>query len=127
MEAALHLMASTASSYGVFLSGNSTEEDIARKLRQMKDWSHPSITDVARLARTEPLGQQSEGMRRHRCDCYLHTVARTRTQWSRLLHAIAKGVVIPFAGRDLIPIEVDASEQLLYEYLATQPAAARLS
>src|SRR6516164_3590749 len=44
-------------------------------------------------------------------------------QWSKLLQAIAKGVVVPIVGRDLLRIEVDGREQLLYEYLATQLAA----
>jgi TIR domain len=44
-------------------------------------------------------------------------------QWSKLLQAIAKGVVIPIVGRDLLRIEVDGREQLLYEYLAAQLAA----
>jgi hypothetical protein len=44
-------------------------------------------------------------------------------QWSKLLQAIAKGVVIPIVGRDLLRIDVDGREQLLYEYLATQLAA----
>ena len=41
-------------------------------------------------------------------------------QWSKLLQAIAKGVVIPIVGSDLLRIEVDGREQLLYEYLAAQ-------
>jgi hypothetical protein len=44
-------------------------------------------------------------------------------QWNKLLGAIANGVVIPIVGRDLLRIEVDGREQLLYEYLATQLAA----
>src|SRR5215469_7202972 len=44
-------------------------------------------------------------------------------QWSKLLQAIAKGVVIPIVGRDLLRIELDGREQLFYEYLATQLAA----
>lgn len=44
-------------------------------------------------------------------------------QWSKLLQAIAKGVVIPIVGRDLLRIQVDGREQLLYEYLAAQLAA----
>jgi TIR domain len=44
-------------------------------------------------------------------------------QWSKLLQAIAKGVVIPIVGRDLLRIELDGREQLLYEYLAAQLAA----
>ena len=43
-------------------------------------------------------------------------------QWNKLLQAIAKGVVIPIVGRDLLRIEVDGCEQLLYEYLAAQLA-----
>src|SRR6516164_5651996 len=44
-------------------------------------------------------------------------------QWSKLLQAIAKGVVIPIVGRDLLRIDVDGREQLLYEYLAAQLTA----
>jgi hypothetical protein len=44
-------------------------------------------------------------------------------QWSKLLQAIAKGVVIPIVGRDLLRIELDGRGQLLYEYLAAQLAA----
>ena len=44
-------------------------------------------------------------------------------QWSKLLQAIAKGVVIPIIGRDLLRIEIDGRNQLLYEYLATQLTA----
>ena len=36
-------------------------------------------------------------------------------QWSKLLQAIANGVVIPIVGRDLLRIPVDGREQLLYE------------
>jgi hypothetical protein len=43
-------------------------------------------------------------------------------RWSKLLQAIAKGVVIPIVGRDLLRIEVDGREQLLYAYLAAQLA-----
>jgi hypothetical protein len=43
-------------------------------------------------------------------------------QWSKLLQAIANGVVIPIVGRDLLRIPVDGREQLLYEYLAKQLA-----
>jgi TIR domain len=43
-------------------------------------------------------------------------------QWNKLLQAIAKGVVIPIVGRDLLRIEVDGRQQLLYEYLAAQLA-----
>lgn len=43
-------------------------------------------------------------------------------QWSKLLQAIAKGVVIPIVGRDLLRIRIDGREQLLYDYLATQLA-----
>ncbi len=39
-------------------------------------------------------------------------------QWSKLLQAIAKGVVIPIVGRDLLRIQVRGREQLLHEYLA---------
>jgi hypothetical protein len=35
-------------------------------------------------------------------------------QWNKLLQAIAKGVVIPIVGRDLLRIEVEGREQLLY-------------
>src|SRR6476659_4455431 len=41
-------------------------------------------------------------------------------QWSKLLQAIAKGVVIPIVGRDLLRIQINGQEQLLYEYLAAQ-------
>ena len=44
-------------------------------------------------------------------------------QWSKLLQAIAKGVVIPIIGRDLLRIEIDGRDQLLYEYLAAQLTA----
>jgi hypothetical protein len=43
--------------------------------------------------------------------------------WSKLLQAIAKGIVIPIVGRDLLRIVVDGREQLLYEYIAKQLAA----
>ena len=43
-------------------------------------------------------------------------------QWSKLLQAIAKGVVIPIVGRDLLRIQIDGREQLLYEYLAAELA-----
>ena len=43
-------------------------------------------------------------------------------QWSKLLQAIARGVVIPILGRDLLRIQIDGREQLLYEYLATELA-----
>src|SRR6201987_2951183 len=43
-------------------------------------------------------------------------------QWNKLLQAIVKGVVIPIVGRDLLRIEVDGREQLLYEYLPAQLA-----
>jgi hypothetical protein len=43
-------------------------------------------------------------------------------QWTKLLQAIAKGVVIPIVGRDLLRIRVNGREQLLYEYLAVQLA-----
>jgi hypothetical protein len=43
-------------------------------------------------------------------------------QWSKLLQAIARGVVIPIVGRDLLRIQIDGREQLLYEYLATELA-----
>ncbi len=43
-------------------------------------------------------------------------------QWSKLLQAIANGVVIPIVGRDLLRIPVDGREELLYEYLAKQLA-----
>jgi hypothetical protein len=44
-------------------------------------------------------------------------------QWSKLLQAIAKGLVIPIVGRNLLRIEVDGRDQLLYDYLAAQLAA----
>ncbi len=44
-------------------------------------------------------------------------------QWSKLLQAIAKGVVIPIVGRALLRIQIDGREQLLYDYLASQLAA----
>jgi TIR domain len=44
-------------------------------------------------------------------------------QWSKLLQAVAKGIVIPIVGRDLLRIEVNGRVQLLYEYLATQLAS----
>jgi TIR domain len=43
-------------------------------------------------------------------------------QWSKLLQAIARGVVIPIVGRNLLRIQIDGREQLLYEYLATELA-----
>ena len=43
-------------------------------------------------------------------------------QWSKLLQSIAKGVVIPIVGRDLLRIEIDGKSQLLYEYLAARLA-----
>ena len=39
-------------------------------------------------------------------------------QWSKLLQAIAKGVVIPIVGRDLLRIQVRGREQLLHDNLA---------
>ena len=45
-----------------------------------------------------------------------------RKQWNKLLQAIAKGVVIPIVGRDLLRIKIDGREQFLYEYLAAQLA-----
>jgi hypothetical protein len=44
-------------------------------------------------------------------------------QWNKLLQAIARGVVIPIVGRDLLRIRIDGREQFLYEYLAAQLAA----
>src|SRR5215469_289270 len=44
-------------------------------------------------------------------------------QWTKLLQAIAKGLVIPIVGRDLLRISVNGREQLLYEYLAAQLAS----
>jgi hypothetical protein len=44
-------------------------------------------------------------------------------QWSKLLQAIAKGVVVPIVGRDLLRIKVDGRDQLLYAYLAAQLAS----
>jgi hypothetical protein len=35
-------------------------------------------------------------------------------QWNKLLQAIAKSVVIPLVGRDLLRIRVDGRDQLLY-------------
>jgi hypothetical protein len=43
-------------------------------------------------------------------------------RWSKLLQAIARGVVIPIIGRDLLRIQIDDREQLLYKYLATELA-----
>ncbi len=43
-------------------------------------------------------------------------------QWSKLLQAIAKGVVIPIVGRDLLRIQIEGREQRLYDYLAAQLA-----
>ena len=43
-------------------------------------------------------------------------------QWSKLLQAIAKGVVIPIIGRGLLRMQIDGREQLLYDYLAAQLA-----
>src|SRR5215212_9545126 len=43
-------------------------------------------------------------------------------QWSKLLQSIAKGVVIPIIGRDLLQVEIDGKSQLLYEYLAQRLA-----
>src|SRR2546423_9268469 len=43
-------------------------------------------------------------------------------QWSKLLQAIARGVVIPILGRDLLRIQIGGREQLLYEYLAAELA-----
>lgn len=44
-------------------------------------------------------------------------------QWSKLLQAIARGVVIPIIGRGLLRVQIGAREELLYDYLATQLAA----
>jgi hypothetical protein len=44
-------------------------------------------------------------------------------QWSKLLQSIAKGVVVPIVGRDLLRIEIEGRSQLLYEYLAERLAA----
>ena len=44
-------------------------------------------------------------------------------QWSKLLQSIAKGVVIPIVGRDLLRIEIEGRPRLLYEYLAERLAA----
>jgi len=41
-------------------------------------------------------------------------------QWSKLLQAIAKGVVVPIIGRDLLRIQINGRDQLLYEYLSEQ-------
>ncbi|MEY2584173.1 MAG: hypothetical protein QOD80_199, partial [Verrucomicrobiota bacterium] len=43
-------------------------------------------------------------------------------QWSKLLQSIAKGVVIPIVGRDLLRVEIEGKSQLLYEYLAQRLA-----
>ena len=43
-------------------------------------------------------------------------------QWSKLLQSIAKGVVIPIVGRDLLRIEIEGKSHLLYEYLAQRLA-----
>ena len=43
-------------------------------------------------------------------------------QWSKLLQSIAKGVVIPIIGRDLLQVEIEGKSQLLYEYLARRLA-----
>jgi hypothetical protein len=43
-------------------------------------------------------------------------------QWSKLLQAIARGVVIPIVGRDLLRVQIGGREQLLYEYLAAELA-----
>lgn len=43
-------------------------------------------------------------------------------QWSKLLQSIAKGVVIPIVGRDLLRVEIDGRAQLVYEYLAARLA-----
>ncbi len=43
-------------------------------------------------------------------------------QWSKLLQSIAKGVVIPIVGRDLLRVEIEGRSQLLYEYLALRLA-----
>ena len=48
------------------------------------------------------------------------TMSDDSKQWTKLLQAIAKGVVIPIVGRDLLRIRVNGREQLLYEYLAAQ-------
>ena len=44
-------------------------------------------------------------------------------QWSKLLQSIAKGLVLPIIGRDLLRIEIDGRQQLLYEYLAGRLAS----
>ena len=43
-------------------------------------------------------------------------------QWSKLLQSIAKGVVVPIIGRDLLRVEIEGESQLLYEYLAKRLA-----
>jgi hypothetical protein len=43
-------------------------------------------------------------------------------QWSKLLQSIAKGVVIPIVGRDLLRIDIEGKSQLLYEFLAQRLA-----
>jgi hypothetical protein len=49
--------------------------------------------------------------------------AEDSIQWNKLLQAIAKGVVIPIVGRDLLRIQVEGREQLLYDYLAAKLAS----
>jgi hypothetical protein len=41
-------------------------------------------------------------------------VTHDSRQWNKLLQAIAKSVVIPLVGRDLLRIRVDGRDQLLY-------------
>jgi hypothetical protein len=43
-------------------------------------------------------------------------------QWGKLLQSIAKGVVIPIVGRDLLRVEIEGKSQLLYQYLAERLA-----
>jgi hypothetical protein len=55
-------------------------------------------------------------------DSLTRAVIDDSKQWSKLLQSIAKGVVIPIVGRDLLRVEIDGQSQLLYEYLAQRLA-----
>lgn len=44
-------------------------------------------------------------------------------EWSKLLQAIARGVVIPIVGRGLLRIQIEGRWELLYDYLARKLAA----
>lgn len=62
-----------------------------------------------------------------RCECFRFltisvAVNDDSKQWSKLLQSIAKGVVIPIVGRDLLRIEIEGRSQMLYEYLAQRLA-----